>query len=267
MNKSIIPTKKPEEEELERKLVELESLKLKLVHKELELNTLQAELHSFELLYLKVVGVKIAKFDDIIAQIAEVFAKIQATDKTASNEAKQSRAQANASAESVKEAQTAQDSQVYFSSSENLKSLFREAAKRIHPDFAVDENDRIRRTKLMVEVNEAYRAGDERKLRRILREWEDSPDTVIGNDIGARLIRTIRQIALIQDRITNLEVEMKRLTETSIYRLKIKVESMNKEVNLALEEMASSIDEQIKEQQKRLDKLFDIYIGEKSRKA
>lgn len=265
MSNSVIPTKKPEDEELERKLAELESLQLKLVHKELELSTLQAELHSFELQYLKIVGVKIAKLDDIIAQIAEVFAKIQGNDEVASNEAKQSRAQANASAESVKEAQVIQELQIDFSSSENLKSLFREIAKRIHPDFSADENDRIRRTKLMAEVNEAYQAGDERKLRQILREWEDSPESVIGNDIGAKLIRTIRQLANIQERISNLEVEIKLLTETSIYQLKTKVESMDKEVNVALEEMASSLDEQINEQQKRLDKLIDIYIGKKEK--
>lgn len=264
VNNSVIPTKKPEEQELEKKLAELESLKLKLVHKELELSTLQAELHSFELKYLKIVGVKIARLDDINAQIAEVFAKIQTNNETASNEARQSRAQANASAESVKEAQAIQDSQTKFSSSENLKSLFREAAKRIHPDFAVDENDRIRRTKLMAEVNEAYKAGDEKKLRQILREWEDSPESVIGNDVGAKLIRTIRQLANIQERISNLEEVIKQFTETSIYQLKTKVESLNKEVNVALEEMASSLNEQINEQQKRLEKLIDIYINKKA---
>lgn len=264
VNNSVIPIKKPEEQELEKKLAELESLKLKLVHKELELSTLQAELHFFELQYLKIVGMKIARLDDIIAQVAEVFAKLQANDEKSSNEAKQYRAQANASAESVKEAQVTQDLQTKFSSSENLKSLFREAAKRIHPDFAVDENDRIRRTKLMAEVNEAYKAGDEKKLRQILREWEDSPESVTGNDVGARLIRTIRQLANIQERISNLEEEIKQFTETSIYQLKVKIETLNKKVNVVLEEMASSLDEQINEQQQRLDKLIDIYINKKA---
>jgi len=265
VNKSIIPNKRPEEEELDRKLVELESLKLKIVQQELELTTLQAELQTFELQYLKIVGVRIAKLDDIMAQIAEVFAKTQSNDESAQNEAREFRSKANASAESVGAAQVSQKSQNKFTSSENIKSLFREAAKRIHPDFANDENDRIRRTKLMAEINEAYKAGDEKRLRRILKEWEDSPENIVGDDIGARLIRTIRQIARIQKRMSSLESEINALMETAIYRLKVKIEGTNTETAKVLKDMASKLDEQISEQQKRLDKLIDVSISSKAR--
>lgn len=264
MNKSIIPNKRPEEEELDRKIAELESLKIGLVQQELDLTTLQAELHSFELQYLKIVGVRIAKLDDIMAQIAEVFAKTQIGDESAQNEAKEFRSKANESAESVGAA-VSQEFQNKFTSSENIKSLFREAAKRIHPDFANDENDRIRRTKLMAEINEAYKAGDEKRLRRILKEWENSPENIVGDDVGAKLIRTIRQIANIQERISGLESEIKVLMETAIYRLKVKIESTNTEVAKVLEDMASKLDEQIVEQQQRLDKLIDVYINSKAR--
>lgn len=204
---------------------------------------------------------KIAKLDDIVAQIAEIFASVHVNDSGVLREAKRSRAQANASSEFIQDAQP--ELQSKFSSSENLKSLFRKTAKRIHPDLAIDENDRIRRTNLMIEVNEAYKAGDGRRIQQILKQWEDSPESVIGDDIGARLIRTIRQIAQIQERISNLDIEMQQLTATSIYRLKTKVESQNKDVIFALEEMAAALDEQIYEQQKRLNKLVDIYINKK----
>jgi hypothetical protein len=265
MNKSIIPNKRPEEEELDRKLTQLESLKIELVQHELELTTLQADLHSFELQYLKIVGVKIAELDDVMAQIAEVFAKTQRGDETVQNEAKEFRSKANESAESVGAAQVSQESQNRFTYSDNIKSLFREAAKHIHPDFANDENDRIRRTKLMAEINEAYRAGDENRLRQILKEWEDSPENIVGDDVGAKLIRTIRQIAHIQERMSGMEAEINALMETAIYRLKVKIESANTEISKVLEDMASKLDEQISEQQERLIKLIDVYVNSKSK--
>jgi hypothetical protein len=265
VKKTIVRTRSPEEQELERKLAELESLKLKLVQRELELTTLQAELQSFELHYLRIVGIRIAKLDDIKAQIAEVFAKIHATDEIAVNEAKQARAQASESAQATGAAQVHPKVREDFTSSENIKSLFREAAKRIHPDFAIDENDRNRRTKLMAEINDAYKSGDEGRLRKILKEWKDSPENIVGDDIGAKLIRAIRKIAQVQGRLSSLESEISLLMLSDLYKLRVKVGEADTTTTKLLEEMAVQLDEQIIEQQERLDKLMDIYINAQSR--
>jgi DnaJ-domain-containing protein 1 len=68
-------------------------------------------------------------------------------------------------------------------------------AKRIHPDLATDSEDRLRRQILMAEANRAFEEGDEDRLRRILHEYEASPDAVKGDGAGADLIRAIRKIA------------------------------------------------------------------------
>jgi hypothetical protein len=59
--------------------------------------------------------------------------------------------------------------------SEELKSLYREAAKRVHPDMAATEWERAQREERMSEVNLAYEAGDELTLRRILMETGGLP--------------------------------------------------------------------------------------------
>jgi hypothetical protein len=51
-------------------------------------------------------------------------------------------------------------------STEELKKLFRAAAMRVHPDLAVDDEDRERRTALMRSVNRAYETRDVDALRR-----------------------------------------------------------------------------------------------------
>ena len=50
----------------------------------------------------------------------------------------------------------------------SLKKLYREIAKRIHPDLATDEKDRARRHKLMAEANRAYEDGDEARIVQLL---------------------------------------------------------------------------------------------------
>ena len=59
----------PEEIELEKKKVELDSLENELTQKELEFAILESELRSFEILYLKVIGTRLAELDEINAQI------------------------------------------------------------------------------------------------------------------------------------------------------------------------------------------------------
>jgi TonB family protein len=53
--------------------------------------------------------------------------------------------------------------------SPELKQLWIRVLKRVHPDLAVDEQDRIRCERLSKLANEAYQAGDVEALRAVLR--------------------------------------------------------------------------------------------------
>jgi TPR repeat protein len=52
-----------------------------------------------------------------------------------------------------------------------LKSLYREVAKRVHPDFAIDELDRRRRERFMKEANAAHDKNDFASLRKVLHNY------------------------------------------------------------------------------------------------
>ena len=144
---------------------------------------------------------------------------------------------------------------MHKTSKDCLKKLYREIAKAIHPDLATDEEERIRRQQLMAEADRAYEEGDEKRLRAILREWESSPESVKGEGPGAELVRVIRKIAQVEERLSTIEIEITQLKESDLYKLKIKVEEAEKERHDLLSEMAGQIDKQVADARNRLAEL------------
>lgn len=247
MSAEIVHNRTPEERELEKKQAELAALEADLVQRELDLATLRAELADFERRYLRTVGILYAELDEIEAQIAEAEARGRPSDSKAQEQAARARAQAQESSET-----TRLIAEPKPKASENLKKLFREVAKRIHPDLASNDADRARRQALMAEVNLAYENGDETKLRSILADWETSPDTVEGEGVGAELIRVIRKIAQIQKRLADIELESQQLYQSDLYQLKAKADDAEKKGRDLLKEMASQVENQIDAARKRV---------------
>ena len=254
MSTELTRSKAPEEEELDKKIAELSELEALLTQRELELATLRGELHAFEARYLRTVGVRYAELDRIEAQIAQILADRNPLDTEKQQKATKAKAQAKESAETVGQAEMSKQAEV-FAPSESLKRLYRDVAKKLHPDLATDPKDREKRQRFMAEANLAYESGDEARLREILREWETSPDSVVGESPGAELVRTIRKMAQVKRRLQDIENEMIRLKESELYEFKVRVEKTENEGMDLLRDMVSMIDKQINEAKERLAEL------------
>ena len=223
MENGIIHKLTPEQEELEKKKIELARLETELAEKELNLATFQAELNAFEKEYMRVIGVRYTELDRIEAQINEYIELLEYN----------------------------QD----FKPSPELKKLYREVAKKIHPDLATDDNERQRRQQLMAEANQAYEDGNFKKLQAILHDWESSPESVKGEGISFKLIRIIRQIAQSRERLKAIQSEIEVLEQTELYQLKKKVIEAREFGQDLLADMASELDEQINDAIEKLEKL------------
>ncbi len=236
--------KTPEEEELSKKIIELNELESELAQKELDLATLRGELKAFEIQYLRFIGTRYAEVDEIKAQIAEIQARLTPENKNSQKHAEQARNKAQDSAQAAEGIQE-QFKQEKFTPSESLKKLYREVAKTVHPDLANDEEDRARRQSFMAEANRAYQEGDEARLETIIHEWESRPESVKGDGVGAELIRAIRKINQVKQRLNTIEAEIDQLEGSELYQLKIKVEEAEGAGRNLLGEMATHLDEQI----------------------
>ena len=249
MNTKIVGRLSPEEEELARKREELALLQAELAGRELFLTNLRAELSAFEGQYLRQVGTLYAELDEWNARIAERLAKKEGTEESQSA-ATQARAQAEESDSAVHgEAAKVQE----FIPSAELKALFREVAKRVHPDLATDEADRRRREHLMVEANVAYQRGDAEALRRILEEYESSPESVRGAGIAADLVRAIRQIKQVRSRLFQIELEIASLIDSEIAKLRAKADAARAEGRDLLTEMAEDVRRRIDAARRRFE--------------
>ncbi|MGO8748104.1 MAG: hypothetical protein ACLQNE_19190 [Thermoguttaceae bacterium] len=134
----------PEEEELDHKRVELERFQSELAESELQLATLRSELVAFERRYLEVVGSRYAELDRLEAQTAEAIARRDPQNPSARQKADAAQARAQESAEAMGDVGQ-EPSPRGFEPTEELKALYRQAAKELHPDLTTNEEDRARR--------------------------------------------------------------------------------------------------------------------------
>jgi DNA repair exonuclease SbcCD ATPase subunit len=241
----------PEEEELERKRSELEHLQSELAESELGLATLRSELVAFERRYLEVVGSRYAELDRLEAQIAESTARRHPTDPSARQKAESARAHARESAEALGDVGREPPARG-FEPTEELKALYRQAAKELHPDLTTDEEDRARRQRAMAELNKAYEECNEERMRQILGEWRSSPEHVHGDDTAAQLVRVIREIAQARKRLDAIKAEVEELMRSELSHLKKQVEEAATRGQNLLAEIAGQLDARIEQARTQL---------------
>ncbi len=230
---------RPEDRELESKRSELAALEANLAERELQLASLRAELSSFERKYLAEVGSRYAELDELKAQLAERLAAENPGDLRLRESARQARARADETRATAPE--DASHELKIFSPTPELKRLYRDVAKRIHPDLTSDDADRAKRQELMARANRAYEMGDEVELSRVFAAYECSPESVAGEGTPAELIRTIRRISQARYRLSEIEAESKKLLSSDAHQLRMRFDESARQGHDLFSELAARI--------------------------
>ncbi|CAN5345897.1 hypothetical protein BH10ACI1_BH10ACI1_23610 [soil metagenome] len=243
----------PEEIELNKKKRVLERLKDRLADCEEEMTELRAELEQFEARYTMEVARFYAELDEIEAQIAEEEVKLVPDDEEIKKRAEELRKRAEESA--------AANNEENWNCTQNrkptaeAKKAYHNLARIIHPDLALDAEEKAKRHNLMAKLNDAYSAGDQNRLNKLVEDFRDSPDLVRGDSIGDELVRAIRQISQIKNRLKELceEKLVAEFSELFILQQKVQAE-MNEGRNL-LKQMGERTKTHIKKSERRLTNL------------
>ena len=234
---------------------ELADVRTALAERESELAQLRAQVKTFEGRYLRQVGVLYADLDELEARIAEREVDLYDSD-AARARAEEMRQRAEETHEAAYGAAREAEE---FDPPPTLKALFRDVAKRIHPDFARDEVERAHFTLLMARANEAYTRGDAELLQRILDDHHEINASIQGEGAAAELQRISRQIQHARRDIANLDVEQGMLLGSEVAQLMQDAEAAKREHRDLLTELETNLKEQVAEAQRRFE-LIDRQI-------
>lgn len=246
--------KTPEQEELDAKRLQLEELETEYSARQLEYSTLSGEIGAFRNRYYLRVGSLYAQLDTLRAEIREFIASQHPENEESRVQAKHARQQAEETINDVDGA--TEDEPINFQPSADIKKTYRQAAKLIHPDRARDDEDREFRDTLMAEVNAAYSTGDIDAIHEIIERYSERLNSPETDNVGAQLVRMIRNIARTRNRISNLVQAIAELQASEWFRLKLEVEQGEANGEDPLGKLAENIHAEILEEQKRLNELL-----------
>lgn len=163
-----------------------------LIEFEIALETFRVEVENFSRLHHQKLGPMYARLDELDAQIAEARAA-RTGDPEDLRKAQEARAMVmpmpgveelfhdwmDSDGLSPEAAAMLNDQPVRAPKrvrpSEEARKLYRELARKAHPDLAQDEEERERRGEFIARVNAAYGLGDAGLLRELAEEWAAGP--------------------------------------------------------------------------------------------
>jgi hypothetical protein len=245
----------PGAEELARRKAELLILSEDLLRRERGLASFRSELSGFESRYREALGRRYALLDELAEQLEEaVDERAVAADGEPDGPAERFPGQGLPGGQNWAwgEREPAPESHPVID--DTAKRLYRQLARSIHPDLAGDPADRERRKELMVAANLAYEQGDVEGLRRLLRDWEASPEAVTGSGALAELERTVRRIAQVHAAMARIDEQLTELEGSAMGWLRRRVEKATAEGWDLLAHMVKELDRQILEAQLELDR-------------
>lgn len=245
----------PEEIELARKMRIVDRMKDRLADREEEMADLRAELERFEAQYKIEVGRLYADLDEIEAQIAEEEYKLVPDDEEIKKRAEELRRRAEESAANSENAEACAGK---WSPTPEARKAYHNLARIIHPDLALDPEEKEKRHGLMAKLNEAYSAGDQRQLNKLVEDFKNSPETVKGNSVGDELVRAIRQTAQIRARLSELRQEKLNAELSELFLLREKVNAEMVEGRDLLRQMAERTKTFIRKSERRLENLRNV---------
>ena len=238
---TLVPSGGPDDQDLHALGVKARELEAQLEQRRAEIARLDRDLTAFKVRYRHDVGRLHEQLDELELAIAEAELG-EITKKLDAEGARPDSAESSARVEAPPRL-----------TSDAVRKLFRDVAKIIHPDLALDPDARARRHRLMIEANRAYALGDENRLRSILESWERSPEAVLGSDDDAARQRLIRRIAQIEEELAAYAGEIAELQESPLCKLKAMVDEASSRGKDLVGDMVKRLKRDILAAQNRLE--------------
>lgn len=232
---SIVKSQTPEEREYARYLGEIEMRKRRVAELQTELELLKEDLGRFDAEYHVRVGTLFVELDTIQLSISEYefrIARLLADLDIPNDELEQEtrsrfsdqRDEIHHDEEKTRRYQHAfhedrQRPKLDDATETALKSLYRELAKRFHPDLARTELERQQLEVVMKRINAAFHERDVNSLQSLKNEAEIEDASFESRSIGEKLVWAIREMSRLDDLIVTITSEIATLQTSDLASL------------------------------------------------
>ncbi|MGQ3551472.1 J domain-containing protein, partial [Streptomyces rochei] len=129
---------------------------------------------------------------------------------------------------------------------EEARRLYRDLARKVHPDLAQEEDERVRREAFLTRVNAAYARGDEAQLRELAEEWAAGPVPQRRPSPAEELYARLEWLDRRKEMLTLLAKELEESAIGAMLRL------APEDPDRLLEEIAEQLATQVRERETEL---------------
>ncbi len=235
-------------EKLGRLRAAVEQVQNELIEKEAELADRLAEVNAFELAFEIKVGYLYDQLEALEAEIERYMERLHRVRQKQLGrdylpvEEQYRRAWQRPAAS----APTPPPQPISPTSEAEIKQLYRQLARRFHPDLAVNEADRAHRTEKMAAINNAYAARSLTELAALAQE----ADRLIGpsrpGQTEAQLIEALQaELERCQRRLREIERELRQLPQRPSVQLSLEVKLARRRGRDLLGEMAAELERKV----------------------
>lgn len=134
--------------------------------------------------------------------------------------------------------------------SEEARKLYRDLARKAHPDLAQEDKERARREEFITRVNAAYARGSEAELRELAEEWAAGPELKRVPSAGEELYARLEWLSRRKELLTLVARELEESAIGSMLRL------APDDPDRLLEEIAGQLATQVTEREAELAALL-----------
>ena len=246
-------------DKIARLRAEVEAARTDLIEAEAELADYRADIEAFEFLFAAQLGERTAALAAIDAEVADWLDRIQRrrNEQTFGTDFRSVDEQYRRTWQQPPQAAPQRPSEPVTPATEaQIKKLYRQLARRLHPDLTTDAADRAYRTEMMTAVNDAYAARSLAELLAVARQLDGGqpPTPAASAQTEAEMVRALEEeLSRCRRRLRRIHLERQTLHTDPMVSLSLEVKLAQRQGRDLLAEMAAELDRKIARKQVERD--------------
>jgi rhodanese-related sulfurtransferase len=220
---------------------------------DVDVATLRVEIDNFALVHHRLLGPLYARLDELDALIAETQAA-RSGDPEALRRAAEARSRvAEPDDPAADDLAPEPPAAAKVRPDREAQRIYRDLARRAHPDLTTDPAEQERRSAFISRVNEAYAQGDTAGLEELAGEWSTAPEYAPDPDSPERPDWLLRRLEWLTAKVGQLAAEQVRLERTPMGELLLLAPEQPERL---LEELAEQLLGRASERRAELERLL-----------